>query len=200
MLSDFWLAWGGWQQSYQPPRAAGMSLDMGYCLTAQTHPAAPGKGLALSFLANDRGFGWPLHIHVNKSQRGCRLWLRGLLRWKLLPAGGYSGAFAAVVLLPQQKSQRAVARTLAYSQSINYTLQHCLQPSSFWCNYLLAPWIPTCFQQKLYFSPYNSFVASLCPRDDDISPVAERFHYRQSAKSLGSLQDERCQLNISYIF
>lgn len=43
MPSDFWLAWGGWQQLHQPPRAAGMSLDTGYCLTAQRTRLHPGK-------------------------------------------------------------------------------------------------------------------------------------------------------------
>lgn len=110
MSSDFQLAWRGWQQLHQPPRSMGMSLDVGCHLTTQTCSSVPGEGLALSFLTNDRHFGWLLHTHVDKPQRGCRLWPGALQRWELLPDGSYHGVFAIVVLLPQQKAQQAVAR------------------------------------------------------------------------------------------
>ena len=54
MPSDFQLVWRGWQQLHRPPRAAGMSLDVGCCLTAQTHRLLPGKPwLSPSLLMTD---------------------------------------------------------------------------------------------------------------------------------------------------
>lgn len=173
------------------PRAAGMALVMGCCLTV------PADGLAL--LPNSCRRSW-LHSHP-QTPAGPSV-ARRITEAEAPARQGFQWCICCCCSPAAAKSRVSCGQgsVAAFPQTMNYSLQCSPRPSPSWHHHLRAPPNPHVLSTEVIFLPITASLFHCAPEmtlccwwlSDSIIDNLQR--------ATGSLQDERCHVNTSYIF